>query len=113
MTAAGNELPARIAQLARTGFAPCSRRPALQPDLRRLVLWLLAGTLFLPIAIALLLTVARLLAALEDPAASAALERMGLGLGIVWALAMIALLAALALQSLLRIDQQEDDGEAD
>ena len=62
----------------------------MQPDLRRLVLWLLAGTLFLPIAIVLLVTVARLLAALEDPAGSAALERLGLVLGIVWTLAIIA-----------------------
>ncbi len=85
----------------------------MQPDLRRLVLWLLAGTLFLPIAIVLLVTVARLLAALEDPAGAVALERLGLGLAIVWALAMIALVVALALQSLLRIDRQGDDPEAE
>ncbi|HEY4310178.1 MAG TPA: hypothetical protein VGN12_12065 [Pirellulales bacterium] len=79
------------------------------PDLRRIILWLLAGTLFLPIAIVLILTVARLLAALEDAAGAVAFERLGLVLGIVWALAIVALTVLLALQSLTRQERLEDD----
>jgi heme/copper-type cytochrome/quinol oxidase subunit 2 len=81
----------------------------LPPDLRRVVLWLLAGTLFLPIAIVLILTVARLLAALEDAAGAVAFERLGLVLGIVWALAIVALTVVLALQTLARQERVDED----
>jgi uncharacterized membrane protein len=73
------------------------------------ILWLLVGTLFLPIAIVMILTVARLLAALEDAAGAVAFERLGLVLGIVWALAIVALTVVLALQSLARQERCEED----
>jgi hypothetical protein len=83
----------------------------LPPELRRFIFWLLAGTLFLPIAIVLILTVARLLAALEDPGGALALERLGLVLGIAWALAIVALVILLAIRSLLADERPPEDIE--
>ena len=83
----------------------------MPPELRRFIFWLLAGTLFLPIAVVLILAVARLLAALEDPTGAAALERLGLVLGIAWALAIVALVILLAIRSLLADEHQPEDIE--
>jgi hypothetical protein len=83
----------------------------LPPELRRFIFWLLVGTLFLPIAIVLILTVARLLAALEDPSGAVALERVGLALGITWALAIVALVILLAIRSLLADERPPEDIE--
>ena len=57
----------------------------MRSELRRVLLWLLAGTLFLPIVILLILAVGRLLGALEDPAGETVFDRIALALGIVWA----------------------------
>jgi hypothetical protein len=85
----------------------------LPPDLRRPTFWLLAGALFLPIAIVLVLTVARLLAALEDASGAVALERLGLLLGIAWALAIVSLVILLAIRSLLQEERPSDDVESE
>jgi Na+-translocating ferredoxin:NAD+ oxidoreductase RnfE subunit len=63
-------------------------------------LWLLASALFLPIVIVLILTVGRLLGALEDPVGAAAFDRIALGLGVVWVLAIIGMPLVLAVQTL-------------
>ncbi len=80
-------------------------------ELRRFIFWLLAGTLFLPIAIVLILTVARLLAALDDTSGAVALDRLGLALGIAWILAIVALVILLAIRSLLADERPPDDVE--
>ncbi len=54
----------------------------------------------LPIAIVVVLAVARLLVAMQDTAAGAVLDWIALGLSIVWAIDLIALILALALREL-------------
>ena len=83
----------------------------MRPELRRIVLGLLAGALFLPIAILLILTVGRLLVALEDPAGAALLERLALLLGIAWALLVVCLPLVLAVQSLIAEHPRDDETE--
>jgi hypothetical protein len=78
--------------------------------MRRALLLLLAGALFLPIAILLILTAGRLLMALEDAQGAALLDRLALCLGIVWALSVIALAILLAIRALL--DEPRADDEA-
>lgn len=85
----------------------------MPPELRRFIFWLLAGTLFLPIAIVLILTVARLLAALQDAPGAAALERLGLALGIVWGLTIVALVILLAVRALVADEQHRNDVESE
>ena len=81
----------------------------MRPELRRVVLGLLAGSLFLPIAILLILTVGRLLVALEDPAGAALLERLALLLGIAWAFFVVCLPLVLAVRYL--VDEPPGDDE--
>jgi hypothetical protein len=83
----------------------------VRPEFRRIIVLLLGGTLFLPIAIVLIVTVARLLAALGDAAGASAFDRLGLGLGVTWVLALIALVVCLALQTLARNAEPEDEIE--
>lgn len=72
-----------------------------RPGTRRLLLLLLAGALFLPIAIVLIVTVGRLLAALEDLAGGAFFDRLALGVGIAWVLDLVCLPIVLAIERLL------------
>ena len=65
---------------------------------RRLILWLVAGLLVLPIVLSVLVALARLLGAMGDAAGSAVLDRIGLGVGIVWLVDFIALVLVLALE---------------
>jgi hypothetical protein len=67
---------------------------------RRVLLFLIAAAAILPMAIALVVAVARLLAAMQDAAGAAALDRVALALGIVWALNLMMLLMALAIERL-------------
>jgi hypothetical protein len=83
----------------------------VRPEFRRVIVLLLGGALFLPIAIALIVTVARLLAALGDAAGALAFDRLGLGLGVTWVLSLIALVVCLALQTLARHGDSDDEGE--
>ncbi len=81
-------------------------------NLRRLLLLLLSGTLFLPIAVVLIVAMARLLAALSDPAGAATLDGVALAVGIVWALTVIALPIVLAIDTLLKEEPPlADQGE--
>jgi len=70
---------------------------------------LLAGALFLPIAIVIILTMGRLLLALEDAAGAAVLERIALAVGVVWVLVLVGLPIVLAVQTLTASDRS--DGE--
>jgi len=79
--------------------------------MRRIIVWLLAGALFLPIAILLILTVGRLLVALEDPDGAALFGRLALGLGVIWALVVVCLPLVLAVQSLIGEGPKDEDKE--
>jgi hypothetical protein len=61
---------------------------------------LLVGLLLLPIAIVLTVALAALLSAMQDAAGAGFLNRAALGMGIVWVLGLVALLLALAANSL-------------
>jgi len=65
-----------------------------------LLAWLLVGLVLLPIAIVLVIALAGLLSAMQDAAGASFLNRVALGLGTVWALGLIAMLLALAANSL-------------
>lgn len=52
----------------------------------------------LPIALVIVLGVARLLAAMEDASGAMVLDRIALGVGIVWALDLVVLLLALGIR---------------
>jgi uncharacterized membrane protein YhaH (DUF805 family) len=76
----------------------------LQPPIavisRRALTILVTTACVLPIAIAVLLAVARLLGAMEDTAAAAVLDRVALAAGIVWAIDLVCLLLAQGINSL-------------
>jgi hypothetical protein len=61
---------------------------------------LLVGLLLLPIAIVLTVALAALLSAMQDAAGASFLNRAALGMGIVWVLGLVALLLALAANTL-------------
>jgi hypothetical protein len=83
----------------------------LRPEMRRIIFCLLAGALFLPIAILLILSVGRLLLALEDPGGGALFGRLALVLGVTWALDVICLPIVLAVQALIDKQRTDDDRE--
>ncbi len=57
-------------------------------------------TLVMPVAIVVLLAVARLLAAMQDAAAAAVLDRIALAAGVLWAIDLVCLLLALGINAL-------------
>jgi hypothetical protein len=67
---------------------------------RKVLLVLVTSAAILPMAIAVVVAVARLLSAMQDAAGSAVLDRVALALGILWALNLIALVMSLALERL-------------
>jgi hypothetical protein len=67
---------------------------------KRTLLLLVAGALFAPIAIVLVLAVATLLGAMQDEAGQYALKRVALGLGMLWALDLVGLVVVLAVNAL-------------
>jgi len=69
-------------------------------NFRRILLWLVAGALFIPVAIVLIAGVGRLLAAVGDADGARLLDRTALFAGLLWALSLIGLPIVLALQSL-------------
>ena len=81
----------------------------MRTGLRRTVLLLLAGALFLPVAIVIILTMGRLLLALEDAAGAAVLKRIALAVGVVWVLVLVCLPIVLAVRTLTADDRS--DGE--
>ncbi len=81
----------------------------MQPDLRRLLIRLLAGTLFLPIAIVLIVTTGRLLAALGDANGAVTFDRLALVVGIVWVLFFVGLAVVSALAALERNAPEEKE----
>jgi hypothetical protein len=77
---------------------------------KRTLLLLVAGALFVPMAIVLVLAVATLLGAMQDAAGQFALKRVALGLGMLWALDLIALVVVMAIDALSDDRDDEKDG---
>ena len=67
---------------------------------RCVVLSLVAGALLLPIAICVIAGVGALLGALGDSSGAVVLGRTALGVSILWAINLIGLILALAINSL-------------
>ncbi len=69
---------------------------------------LLGGILLLPIAMLLLEGVAAVLGAMQDAGGAAVLQRIALGLGIVWAFLALCLLLALAANAAAESDEPRE-----
>jgi hypothetical protein len=65
---------------------------------QRLILCLIAGLIVLPIVLSVLVALARLLGAMGDAAGAVVLDRISLGVGIVWLVDFVALVLVLALE---------------
>jgi hypothetical protein len=61
---------------------------------------LLSAACVLPMAIALVIGVARLLGAMQDDDGAAVLDRVALALGIVWAIDLVCLVISMAVNAL-------------
>jgi hypothetical protein len=75
-------------------------------SLRRWLITSLAGTLLLPIILAVTLGTAAVLAAVGDATAAAACRWVALGLGMLWAVAVVATAAGAGLVALTRQDER-------
>ena len=62
----------------------------------------------LPIALVIVLGVARLLATMQDASGATVLERIALGLGIVWGIDLVVLLLALGIKALETHSEREE-----
>jgi hypothetical protein len=67
---------------------------------RKVLTILVTAACVFPVAIAILLAVARLLGAMQDVAAAAVLDRVALAIGILWAIDLVCLLVAQGINSL-------------
>lgn len=77
-----------------------TNHPSRKLPPRRLVFALIVGSLVLPIALALVLATGRMLEAMGDHAGGRVLDRISLGLGLVWAIDLVSLVTALGVRSL-------------
>jgi hypothetical protein len=75
---------------------------------RRVVLWLVAAALLLPIAICVIAGVGALLGALGDSSGAVVLGRTALGVSILWAINLIGLIIVLAINSLCGDDNTNE-----
>jgi hypothetical protein len=64
----------------------------------RLIVCLVAGVVVLPIVLSVLVSLARLLGAMGDAGGAAVLDRISLGVGIVWLVDFVSLVLVLALE---------------
>jgi hypothetical protein len=67
---------------------------------RRALTNLITASCVLPVAIVILLAVARLLGAMEDDAARAVVDRIALAIGVIWTIDLVCLLIALGINAL-------------
>jgi hypothetical protein len=67
---------------------------------RRVLMVLVTTACVLPLALAIVLGVSRLLAALEDLAAAAVLDRIALAIGILWVIVLVSLVLAQGIRAL-------------
>ena len=77
--------------------------------LRHLLVGLLIGALGLPILLCVLFAVGKLLEGMNDAAGATALEWVGLGLFILWAVDLIGLVIVQAIQSAGGPNRPPDD----
>jgi hypothetical protein len=77
--------------------------------LRHLLVGLLIGALGLPVLLCVVFAVGKLLEGMNDAAGSAALERIGLGLFILWVVDLIGLVIVQAIQSAGGPNRPPDD----
>jgi hypothetical protein len=78
---------------------------------RRILAWLLAGAISLPAAITICCAFAWALLRMADAAGAMVLNRVALGLGVVWVLDLVALLLLVAWQQLIARDELDNDHE--
>lgn len=78
---------------------------------KQTLLLVIAGVLLLPIAILLVLGTASLLAAMQDAAGAVVLQRVGLALGLVWLLGLIALIVLLGVNALATDNERQGRGD--
>ena len=71
------------------------------PNLRRWTIALLAGGVLFPITLGVVLGIGGVLKAMGDVAGSVVLNRIGLALGILWVLDLIALVLLQGLNNLI------------
>jgi hypothetical protein len=94
-----------VTKIAETRKGAMSRKP-ISP---RVLLLLTALGLVMPIAVTVILGLAALLAAgFQDPLGSSVLKWIGLGLAVIWAVDLIALLLAQAINTLGNEDDRQD-----
>ncbi len=62
----------------------------------------------LPIALVIVLGVARLLLAMQDTAGAAVLDRIALGTGIVWGIDLVTLVLALGIRALDAAEERKE-----
>jgi Na+/melibiose symporter-like transporter len=67
---------------------------------RRVLTFLITAACVLPVAIVILLAVARLLGAMDDKAAGSVVDRVALAAGILWAIDLVCLVIAQGINSL-------------
>jgi hypothetical protein len=79
---------------------------------RRILTWLVTAALVLPISLSIAVAAARLLAAMQDAAGAAVLDRVALALGIIWVLGLVSLVIALALALLTAPSHAQGDDVA-
>ncbi len=68
-------------------------------NLRRVLIWLAAAALLLPILTVVLLGTARLLIAMQDATGAAVVDRIALAIGILWVTNLVALVIVQAIHS--------------
>lgn len=68
-------------------------------NLRRALILLAAAALLLPILTVVLIGTARLLAAMQDGPGAAVIDRIALGVGVVWVTDLVALVIVQAIHS--------------
>ena len=67
---------------------------------RRVLTILVTAACILPLALAIVLSVGRLLGALDDHAAAVVMDRIGLALGVAWVINLVCLVLAQGLNEL-------------
>jgi hypothetical protein len=75
---------------------------------RRVLTMLVTAACVLPIAIAVILAVGRLLGAMQDTEAAGVLDRIALAIGIVWAINLVCLLLAQGINALEKPSEPPD-----
>jgi purine-cytosine permease-like protein len=79
-----------------------------KPVSPRALLLLTALGLVMPIAVTVILGLAALVAAMDDPPGSTVLKWIGVGLAVFWTIDLVALLLAQAINALWSEDDRQD-----